>query len=86
MTSLQDIAAGHVFILGASGLFFKALQTRLGTCISAEEELEGLEVPEMGGHRYPEIPGPSSLVPGMAGAGTRAAMTGTAVMATERGH
>jgi Amt family ammonium transporter len=51
-----------VFIFGASWLFFKALDAVMGMRVSAEEELEGLDVPEMGVHGYPEIQGPSTVV------------------------
>jgi Amt family ammonium transporter len=54
-----------IFIFGASWLFFKLLDVLIGMRVSREVELEGLDVPEMGVHGYPEIPGPPTLVHGM---------------------
>ena len=53
------------FIFGASWLFFKFLDVTVGMRVSREEELEGLDVPEMGAHGYPEIHGPPTLVHGL---------------------
>ena len=53
------------FIFGASWLFFKFLDVTVGMRVSREVELEGLDVPEMGVHGYPEIQGPPTLVPGL---------------------
>jgi len=36
--------------------------------VSAEQELEGLDVPEMGGHGYPEVQGPATIIHGLSGA------------------
>ncbi len=60
-----------VFIFVASWVFFKLLDATIGMRVSPEVELEGLDVPEMGAHGYPEIQGPSSIVRGLASAGTR---------------
>jgi len=57
--------ANFVFIFGASWLFFKFLDVTVGMRVSREVELEGLDVPEMGVHGYPEIQGPPTLVPGL---------------------
>ena len=54
-----------IFIFGASWLFFKLLDVTIGMRVSREVELEGLDVPEMGVHGYPEIQGPPTLVRGM---------------------
>jgi Amt family ammonium transporter len=54
-----------VFVFVASWVFFKVLDAVVGMRVSAEEELEGLDVPEMGGHGYPEIQGPSTVVRGL---------------------
>ncbi len=54
-----------VFIFGASWLFFKLVDATLGMRVSREVELEGLDVPEMGVHGYPEIQGPPTLVHGL---------------------
>ena len=56
-----------VFIFGASWLFFKLMDVTMGMRVSADVELEGLDVPEMGAHGYPEIQGPGHLVGGVAG-------------------
>jgi len=58
-----------VFIFGASWLFFKVLDAVIGMRVSPEVELEGLDVPEMGGHGYPEVQGPSTPVHGLPGGG-----------------
>jgi ammonium transporter, Amt family len=50
------------FIFAISWCFFKALDAAIGMRVSAQEELEGLDVPEMGVHGYPEIQGPSTVV------------------------
>jgi Amt family ammonium transporter len=51
-----------VFIFGLSWIFFKAMDAVMGMRVSPEVELEGLDVPEMGVHGYPEIQGPSTVV------------------------
>jgi Amt family ammonium transporter len=74
-----------VFIFGASWLFFKAYDLLFGMRVSAEVELEGLDVHEMGGPGYPEVQGPSTLIHGLPGrAGSVPAMAG--LMASERSH
>jgi hypothetical protein len=73
-----------VFIFGASWLFFKGLDALIGMRVSREAALEGLDVPEMGGHGYPEIQGPGTLVHGAAT--TAFTPAATAVLATERGR
>jgi Amt family ammonium transporter len=50
------------FIFGISWVFFKAMDLVMGMRVSPEVELEGLDVPEMGVHGYPEIQGPSTVV------------------------
>jgi Amt family ammonium transporter len=72
-----------VFIFVASWVFFKVMDAVLGMRVSAEVELEGLDVPEMGGHGYPEIQGPGTLVPGVAGLQTAGGFAQGA-LATER--
>jgi Amt family ammonium transporter len=74
-----------VFIFAISWAFFKACDAVMGLRVSAEVELEGLDVPEMGVHGYPEVQGPSTLVHGLAGAGA-ARMTSVGAMVAERGH
>jgi hypothetical protein len=51
-----------VFIFAASWAFFKVYDVVFGMRVSPEVELEGLDVPEMGVHGYPEIQGPATLV------------------------
>src|SRR6185503_19417775 len=41
---------------------FEVMDAVMGIRVSAEVVLEGLDVPEMGGHGYPEIQGPSTVV------------------------
>jgi Amt family ammonium transporter len=73
-----------VFIFGASWLFFKVMDATLGMRVSPEVELEGLDVPEMGAHGYPEIQGPGHLVPGAHGAAATAHSVGSGMLAPER--
>ncbi len=54
-----------VFIFAASYAFFKIYDMVWGMRVSPEVELEGLDVPEMGAHGYPEIQGPATLVHAM---------------------
>jgi Amt family ammonium transporter len=51
-----------VFIFAASWVFFKVMDMIMGIRVSPEMELEGLDVPEMGVHGYPEVQGPSTVV------------------------
>ncbi len=73
------------FIFSVSWVFFKAMDMVMGMRVSAEEEMEGLDVPEMGVHGYPEVQGPSSLVRHLPGATASFGATAPA-MAAERGH
>ena len=57
------VATCFVFIFGVSYAFFKLTDAVMGLRVSPEEELDGLDVPEMGVHGYPEIQGPPNLVP-----------------------
>lgn len=78
-----------VFIFVISWVFFKVLDAVVGMRVSPEEELEGLDVPEMGVHGYPEVQGPSTVVRHLnAGLGTSSAFSAAAVptMAPERGR
>jgi Amt family ammonium transporter len=54
-----------VFIFSASWVFFKVYDVVFGMRVSPEVELEGLDVPEMGVHGYPEVQGPATLVHAM---------------------
>jgi ammonium transporter, Amt family len=69
-----------VFIFGISYVFFKVLDLVMGMRVSAEVEIEGLDVPEMGVHGYPEVQGPSTVVRHLPSAG--AAFTGVAPSAS----
>jgi Amt family ammonium transporter len=73
------------FIFSVSWIFFKAMDMVMGMRVSAEEEMEGLDVPEMGVHGYPEVQGPSSLVRHLPGATAPFGATAPAMVA-ERGH
>ena len=74
------------FIFGASWLFFKAMDVVMGMRVSPEVELEGLDVPEMGTHGYPEIQGPGSLVHGLVGGTSRSHEVPAGVIAAQRGR
>jgi hypothetical protein len=74
-----------VFIFAISWVFFKACDAVLGLRVSPEVELEGLDVPEMGTHGYPEIQGPSPLVRGLSSATSMSKVPGVA-MTPERAH
>ena len=77
------------FIFAISWAFFKALDAVIGMRVSPEEELEGLDVPEMGTHGYPEIQGPNTVVRHFAaGVGTSSALSAASMpaMAPERGR
>ena len=74
-----------VFIFVASYAFFKIYDLVFGMRVSAEVELEGLDVPEMGGHGYPEVQGPATIIHG-SGAGLKPQTTMAGMMASERGH
>ena len=73
-----------VFIFGVSWVFFKAMDAVMGMRVSPEEELEGLDVPEMGTHGYPEVQGPSTVVRHLTGSGSAFAPSGA--IAPERGR
>ena len=60
-----------VFIFGASWIFFKLYDVIFGMRVSPEVELEGLDVPEMGAHGYPEVHGPATLVHAMGASAVR---------------
>jgi len=78
--------ANFGFIFGASWLFFKAMDVVMGMRVSPEVELEGLDVPEMGTHGYPEIQGPGSLVHGLVGGTSRSHEVPAGVIAAQRGR
>jgi ammonium transporter, Amt family len=70
------------FIFTASWVFFKVYALVFGMRVSPETEMEGLDVPEMGVHGYPEVHGPATLVHAMGASAVRA--PGMAAMAPER--
>jgi Amt family ammonium transporter len=52
-----------VFVFTAFFVFFKLVDVLIGNRVSAEVELEGLDIPEMGALAYPDfVLGPGSLV------------------------
>jgi len=69
-----------VFIFGISYVFFKIMDLVMGMRVSPEVEIEGLDVPEMGVHGYPEVQGPSTVVRHLPSAGM--AFTGAAPTAS----
>jgi Amt family ammonium transporter len=73
-----------VFIFGISWAFFKIMDAVMGMRVSAEVEIEGLDVPEMGVHGYPEIQGPSTVVRHLPSGATAFGQVGTAAIAPER--
>ena len=76
-----------VFIFGISWVFFKVLDAVVGNRVAPEVELEGLDVPEMGGHGYPEVQGPSTLVHGLPTTGApRPSPITVSGMAAEQGR
>jgi Amt family ammonium transporter len=78
-----------VFIFGISWAFFKVMDMAMGMRVSPEVELEGLDVPEMGVHGYPEVQGPSTVVRHLtAGAGASSSFSAVSAsgMAPERGR
>jgi ammonium transporter, Amt family len=72
-----------VFIFAISWVFFKVMDLVMGMRVSAEVELEGLDVPEMGVHGYPEVQGPSTVVRHLPSAGRALAEAVPAQMAPE---
>src|SRR5438093_509740 len=81
------VSSFWAFVIGAisgalaSWAFFKIYDVVFGMRVSPEVELDGLDVPEMGVHGYPEIQGPATLVHAMGGSTPKVpAMT----MASER--
>jgi Amt family ammonium transporter len=59
LAEIIGAATNVIFVFVASMIFFKIIDLLVGNRVSAEVELEGLDVPEMGVPGYAEIPGPS---------------------------
>ncbi|HEY2934697.1 MAG TPA: ammonium transporter [Acidobacteriota bacterium] len=53
---LIGVAVCFVFVFSSFYIFFKVLDALIGNRVSAEVELEGLDIPEMGALAYPEFP------------------------------
>ncbi|MCL4516159.1 MAG: ammonium transporter [Firmicutes bacterium] len=53
---LITVAAAALWGVGVSYLFFKAYHALAGLRVKAEDELAGLDIPEMGVFAYPEFP------------------------------
>jgi Amt family ammonium transporter len=76
-----------VFIFVISWVFFKILDMVIGMRVSPEMELEGLDVPEMGVHGYPEVQGPSTALRHLQSSSSAFAQVAPGgVMAPERGR
>jgi Amt family ammonium transporter len=73
-----------VFIFGISWSFFKVMDAVMGMRVSPEVELEGLDVPEMGVHGYPEVQGPSTIVRHLSSSSGAFGQVGTATIVPER--
>jgi Amt family ammonium transporter len=69
LAQIIGTATNVVFIFALSWVFFRIVDALMGMRVSPEVELEGLDVPEMGVHGYPEIQGPSPVVRGLTTAG-----------------
>jgi Amt family ammonium transporter len=55
MAQIITITANFVFVFIASYLCFKLIEVTIGNRVSAEVEMEGLDIPEMGAYAYPEF-------------------------------
>ncbi|MHB8859603.1 MAG: ammonium transporter [Thermoleophilia bacterium] len=70
----QLLGAGTVIILafGGSYVFFRVLDAVMGIRVTAEEELQGLDLPQMGSLAYPDFSGsaPDWVAPHPAGLGS----------------
>ena len=55
------VVTNFVFVFATFYVFFKIVEATIGNRVSAEAELEGLDIPEMGALAYPDFvltPGP----------------------------
>jgi Amt family ammonium transporter len=66
------IAACFLFVFPAAFLMFKLIEKTIGLRVSAEEELEGLDLSEHGGNAYPDfaIASHGGIIPGGTGGGS----------------
>ena len=58
MAQFVGVGTCFVFVFVAFFAFFKIVEATMGNRVSAEAELEGLDIPEMGIHGYSADPGP----------------------------
>ena len=79
MAQVIDTLVNFLFVFIASFIFFKVIEMLIGNRVSAEVELGGLDVPEMGLSGYPEFTlshfSPPSDSVGDGGMGGRSALT-----------
>jgi Amt family ammonium transporter len=54
-TQLIGVATAFVWVFGASFLMFKAIAATIGLRVTAEEEMEGLDLSEHGANTYPDF-------------------------------
>jgi ammonium transporter, Amt family len=84
LAQIFGTATCAVFIFGISWSFFKVMDAVMGMRVSPEVELEGLDVPEMGVHGYPEVQGPSTIVRHLSSSSGGFGQVGTATIVPER--
>jgi ammonium transporter, Amt family len=84
LAQIIGTATCAVFIFGLSWSFFKVMDAVMGMRVSPEVEMEGLDVPEMGVHGYPEVQGPSTIVRHLSPASGAYPQVGTATIMAER--
>jgi Amt family ammonium transporter len=84
LAQIIGTATCAAFIFGISWSFFKVMDAVMGMRVSPEVELEGLDVPEMGVHGYPEVQGPSTIVRHLSSSGGAFGQVGTATIVPER--
>jgi Amt family ammonium transporter len=66
-----------VFVFTAFYIFFKVVDVLMGNRVSAEVELEGLDIPEMGALAYPDfVLGPGTPMGGFAAGATETVQKG----------
>ena len=85
LEKLKGVVGVGVWAFGASLVFFYAIKATMGMRVSAEEEMEGLDIGEHGISAYPDFAthgasygGPSSV---MAAGAASAALAGKPAMA-----